>query len=54
MDVALLRRENVTRTRCLQKSLDTFSPMGPWLVTRADGGRIPGDGRHDRLLDKAR
>jgi len=34
MDVALLRRENETRTRCLQKSLDTFSPMGPWLVTK--------------------
>ena len=34
MDVALLRRESEARTRCLQKSLDTFSPMGPWLVTK--------------------
>lgn len=34
MDVTLLRRENKTRTRCLQKSLDTFSPIGPWIVTK--------------------
>ena len=34
MDVALLRREREAGTRCLQKSLDTFSPIGPWLVTK--------------------
>lgn len=26
---------------------------GAWLVTTADGGRIPGDGRHHHFLDEA-
>lgn len=32
-DAELLRRENGVRTRLMQKSLDTFSPIGPALVT---------------------
>ncbi len=34
-------------------ALQWLIESGPRLVTTADGGRIPGDGRHDRLLDEA-
>ena len=33
MDVELLHVERAMRTRFLQKALDTFNPMGPFLVT---------------------
>ncbi|MFH0963225.1 MAG: fumarylacetoacetate hydrolase family protein [Planctomycetota bacterium] len=55
-DVGLLRAERELRTRLLQKGLDTFTPMGPWLVTSDEVGdpqdldlrlRVNGEVRQD-------